>query len=539
MQILESKITSVTVFTDRAQITRLAKIQLSKGENKVAFDKLPTSIETKSVQVTGEGNGVLTDIKFKKIFYEDYPEEKVKTIYDKIKELQKEEKEISDNILISENESNFVENIANKLTSNSEGEKASPILDPEKWIKMVDFYRSKNEKIKRELRELNIRKKDLVEKILNLQKELNQYGNNRSKTKNQVQISLENQEDTEMTLKLTYITYGASWYPFYDLRASTSQKTMNISYNAMITQKTGEDWDNVAINISTAQVQISGKQPELTPWFLDIYKPPVEPAMDDFRKVSRARSMKKKVSKEMLNAKFDDSIIMNEEIMPPAPKMEVRQAKVETGATSVLFNIQGTNTIKSDNTPHKVSITIKDLPAEFTYGTVPKKSQFAYLKTKATNNTDFPFLAGETNIFLDGSFVANSKLQLVAPNEKFTTSLGVDESIKIEYKLINKFEKDKGVFSKKANIVFEYKTTITNNKKSKEKVIIYDQLPVSQHDDIKVELIEPKYKENTDTLKINKQKFIEWHYELEPAQKIEINFSYSVENPHDIKVSGI
>ncbi len=535
MKILESKITAVTVFADRAQITREAKIQLSKGENKVAFDKLPISIEKKSVQVTGEGNGILNDITFKQIYYADYPEEKVKIIYDKIKELQKEDKEISDNMKIAENEGNFVEDIANKLTSNTEGEKSAPILDPEKWIKMVDFYRSKNEKIKGELRNLNIKKEELSEKILILQRELNQYGANRNKTKNQVQISLENQEDTEMILKLSYITYGASWYPFYDLRASTSQKTMNISYNAMITQSTGEDWDDVKINISTAQVQISGKQPELSTWFIDIYRPPVEPPMAEFRDVSRSRSLKKKMSKEKLGGKFDAI----SGAVAPSPKMEIKQAKVETGATSVLFNIQGTNTIKSDNTPHKVSITIKELPAEFTYGTVPKKSQFAYLKTKATNNTDFPFLAGETNIFLDGGFVANSRLQLVAPNETFTTSLGVDESIKVEYKLINKFEKDKGVFSKKANIVFEYKTTITNNKKSKEKIIIYDQLPVSQNDDIKVELLEPKYKEDTDNLKINKQKFIEWHYELEPTQKVEINFSYSVENPQDITVSGI
>ncbi len=402
---------------------------------------------------------------------------------------------------------------------------------------MVDFYRTKNEKIRRELRELNIKKDDLQEKINSLHRELKQYGANRNKTRNQVQISLENEEDTEMILELTYITYGASWYPFYDLRASTSSKKMNISYNAMITQATGEDWNEVGLKISTAQVQISGKQPELSAWYLDIYSPPVERPIA-MRSMMKSSSPKKKmkINKEVIMDKLD--MAMDDAFAPP-PDMKIKQAKVETGATSVLFDIQGTNTIKNDNTPHKVSIAIKELPAEFTYGTVPKKSQFAYLKTKSTNDTDFPFLPGETNIFLDGSFVANSRLQLVAPNEKFTTSLGVDESIKVEYKLINKFEKDKGVFSKKANIVFEYETIITNNKKTKERVVIYDQLPVSQNDDIKVELISPKYKEDTDSLKINKQKFVEWHYELEPAEKVKIEFSYSVESPQDITVSGI
>jgi len=534
MKILEFKITAVTVFTDRAQITRVAKINLSKGENKVAFDKLPKQIEEKSVQVTGRGNAILNDITFKKVFYSDYPEEKVKIIYDKIIELQKEDKKLLDDISIAENEGEFIENIASKLTSENEGGKSAPILDPEKWIKMVDFYRIKNEKLKKELREINNKRTDLQNKIANLQIEFKQYGANRDKTKNQVQISLENEEDAEITLELTYIVYQASWYPFYDLRASTSNKKMNISYNAMITQATGEDWNEVDIKISTAQVQISGKQPELSAWYLDIYKPPTERPMGGMEEMMKSRSPKKKSKRSM--AKMDMSLnAMN----IPEPEIQVKQAKVETGATSVLFDIQGTNTIKSDNNKHKVSITIKELPADFTYGTLPKKSQFAYLKTKSTNNTEFPFLAGETNIFLDGSFVANSRLNLVAPNEKFTTSLGVDEAIKVEYKLINKFEKDKGVFSKKANIVFEYQTVITNNKKSKEKIIIYDQLPVSQNDDIKVELLKPKYKEDNDNLKINKEKFIEWYYELEPAEKVEIDFSYSVESPQDIKVSGI
>jgi len=90
-----------------------------------------------------------------------------------------------------------------------------------------------------------------------------------------------------------------------------------------------------------------------------------------------------------------------------------------------------------------------------TYTIVPKLSQYAFLTAKIKNTSEYPFLPGETNIFLDGSFVATSNLKLVVPSEEFETSLGIDEGIKVDYKLIKKYEKNKGLISKKNNIVFE------------------------------------------------------------------------------------
>ena len=539
MKTLKSKITAVTIFADRAQITRTAKITLAKGEHTVAFSDLPKSIEQKSIQVAGQGEAVLNDIKFKKVYFEEIQDERLKIIYENIEAINKELKINDDKLVHAQKEKELVEKIAERSTSVSEKEPVAPVLDPEKWLKMVNFYRTKLKDIAQEMRELNQKRKELKNKIAKLNKEIKQLGNNRGKMKNQVQVVLQNNSDKELTLILTYIVYGATWYPIYDLRVSTEEKNMDISYNAMVEQNTGEDWENIKINLSTAQVQISGKQPELSPWYIDIYRPAPPPLPKRvMSKKMKSGFLKKSLMSE--EKKLMDSFDMDmDDDAPGEPNIEIPQAKVETGATSVLFNIAGTNTIKSEKLPHKLSIILKELPAEFTYATVPKLSQYAYLKAKVTNTTDFPFLAGESNIFLDGSFVATSYLKLVAPSEEFTTSLGVDEGMKVEYKLIKKYEKSKGLISKKRNLNFEYQLIITNNKKHKEKIIIHDQLPISQNDDIKVELISPKYKEDTDSLKLDKQKFIKWIYEIESKEKLEIDFIYAVESPKDEEISGI
>jgi uncharacterized protein (TIGR02231 family) len=148
-------------------------------------------------------------------------------------------------------------------------------------------------------------------------------------------------------------------------------------------------------------------------------------------------------------------------------------------------------------------------------------------------------LAGNLNIFLDNRFVASSAIKLIAPNQEFKTSLGIDEAIQIEYKLVNKFSKDEGIFSKKSRIVFEYSFDIVNHKKIEGLIFIKDQLPISQNQDISVDLIEPKYKEDTPSLRKFNDGILEWKYVIKPGEKVVFGLKFFVEFPKDLEISGL
>ena len=219
--------------------------------------------------------------------------------------------------------------------------------------------------------------------------------------------------------------------------------------------------------------------------------------------------------------------------------MQIQEAAVETKATSVVFVVNGNNTINSDNLPHKVTIAIHDFPAYFRYSTVPKLAPYAYLKAKVKNESTFPFLPGETNVFLDNNFVANAYMDPVAPLEEFWTFLGVDEGMKVVYKFIGKYEKNEGIISKKTKIIYEYLTVITNHKKTDEEIVVWDQLPISGNEHILVTLIEPKYDKNTDLLKMDSHKNMEWFFKPKAGEKIEIPFKFSVDYPKDSRIIGL
>ncbi|MBU1076052.1 MAG: mucoidy inhibitor MuiA family protein [Spirochaetes bacterium] len=533
-----SKVTQITVFTDRAQIQRSAKEKLTKGEHLLLFDDLPQDIEQNSIQVNGEGKALIKDVKFKTKELSQIPEANFKILYNKRLELEDSLKDLNNKIEHARKEKQFVEKIAERLTHATE--KSAPLeLNPDKWVKMVGFYRMKQDQLDIEISEVEKGKRIVKDELDKTVRQINGSGSGGGKSKNQVEVILEMKEEGSIKLDLSYIVYGPGWYPVYDLRVSTKTKKMNITYNALVQQDTGEAWDNVHLMLSTAQPNISGQQPELTPWHLNIYYPEVYKS--NIAAPAPSISAKRKESKAQMfagSAEGEADEIMDASAIAE-PEMEIPETVVETKATSVVFAVSGTNTIKDDNLPHKVTIMVNEFPAQFRYSTVPKLAPYAYLKAKVKNKTDYPFLEGESNVFLDSNFVANARLDLIAPDEEFWTFLGVDEGMKVEHKFLKKYQKDEGVFAKKNKFIYEYQIQITSNKKSEEELVVWDQFPISNSQEIEVELLDPQYKKDSPSLKKNEYNYLEWFFKVKPAQKIKIPFKFSVSYPRDKTISGL
>lgn len=534
---LDSSVTSVTVYSNRAMVTRRATAKQSSGISSFVFKDLPQNIERKSIQLNGFGNAVIKDINFSTENFVEIPDDLKKTLTESEIEIEDKIRVIDDSISRIKKEQSFIEAIAGKLTSHEESER--PVeLDPEKWMKMVTFYSEKLEKIYDEIRVYEKSKRSLYSELGKIKRDLGNLGTDK-KQRNQVEASVESTEDAEVILELSYIVHGPSWIPLYDLRVSTDEKTMTVTYNALVKQNSSESWTEAEIRLSTAQAHISAEEPELSPWRLSLIEPfrarslppqPLEePALDEI-------DMSLSLSQEEPEELYD---ITGSKIPDMEIPMETVSAGAETKSTSVVFHVPGTSTVNNDNNPQKIQVLKREFPAEFRYSSVPKLSPYAYLKAKVVNDTDFPFLPGETNVFLDNNFVANGKLDLVVPTEEFWTSLGIDEGMKVEYKFLKKFQKKEGVVSKKTVIIYQYEIVVTNNKKNIEEISIQDQIPISGNQEININLIEPKYKDDTDKLKKNEHDYIEWKFKPKPGEKIEIPFSFSVEYPKGKEISGL
>jgi len=530
---ISSDVSAVTVYTDRALVTRTAGFTTEEGEHKYIFDNLPDSIEQKSIQVSGTGEAMLRDVKFSEVYFSDIPDDKVKVLDKDLKSLEDELVAISDKIKQAEKEKEFVESIAKKLTAQTK-ETNSGQLDPDKWVKMVEFYRSKMVELDNEIRKAEQQQRNLENEKEKIENTIASLGHSQ-KIRNRVEVIVEVSKTTDVSLDLSYIVHGPGWSPYYDLRVDSETKNMNVIYNAMVRQNTSESWDDVSISLSTAQPNISGQQPELSPWYLDNYVQNEDFDRSRMNKSSVLAKRKESMA-QMMPAEAKELV---EEMIMASPMVAKPASTVESMATSVVFVIAGKSNIGNDGDGHKVTIIMQDFPATFRYSCIPKHSTYAYLKAQVRNTTDYPFLSGPTNIFLDNNFVSNAHMNLVAPNEEFWTYLGIDEGIKIEHKFLKRHQKQAGVFSKTNNFVYEYLIEVTNNKKTKEDIVVWDQLPVSNHEKIAVKLMSPALKENDDSFKMNEFKYLEWFYQPKAGEQFQIPLKFSVEYPQEMNVTGL
>jgi uncharacterized protein (TIGR02231 family) len=530
---VESRITAVTVFNDRAEITRTASVTLEKGEQSLLFDSLPESIDERSVQVKGSGDLLLKDVRLRPVFFDEHPDADIRALKEEEQALLDRLGEMDDRISLAGKERVFIENIAGRLTAVTESsEPVEP--DPEKWTRMVEFYRTRIGTLDAEVRGVQAEKRPVQQKLERIRREIEAAGTQRRREKRQLEVALLAESPGVTELQLIYMVLGPAWEPLYDLRVSTDGGTMSLAYHALIRQNTGEDWDGVETRLSTARPGIHGQQPELGPWFLDFFTP--RPAPAPMLRAAAGSAQPDRSMKQMFEPQMEKE---EDGLMESAPLLGAPGSTVQTGATSVVFSVSGKNSVKSDNNQYRVTVLLRDFPARFRYSAVPKLAPFAYLKAKVVNDTEYPFLPGATNVFLDGNFVARSSMELVAPSEEFWTSLGVDEGMKIEHRLLRRFEMQEGVFGKTVKLVYEYRITATNRKRAQVELVLWDQLPVSGNENIRVTLLEPDYKKDSEALKIDEHSYIEWFFRPKPGEEIKVPFRYSVEYPRNSTVRGL
>ena len=536
-----AKIARVTVYADRAEVVRRFATTLPAGEHALVFDALPGETDLSSVRVTGQGSFSLVDIRAETIQTLEVTDTQVRELSAKLKAEQVKLQEVTQAQTRNAQRRASLDKVLGRLTAVGK-ESANPDLDPAKWAGYLTYHVESLAKLDQETLGLKGRDDALRAEINRLERELIQLNGNRTKYRNVARVKIEVTQAGPQEFELTYVVAGPSWSPHYDVRADTVAKKLTVAYQAQVRQRTGEDWLGVSLRLSTAQPGVGGREPELAPWALYKAEPVVatgavvlmdESGLAAAAKPTAATATRRSLAKQA--AQTADAGIAS----PPAPAMEVASATVQAGATAALFQVPRAYDIPSDPKSVKVALTEQTFFASFRHSCVPKLSPNVYLKAQAVNASDYPFLPGPTAVFLDGAYVAAASMDLVPAGQEFVTFLGVDQTVKVERRVLARREEVTGVFGKKTHrTVHDLLFKVTNGKQADIDLAVGDQLPLSNHDAIKVVLEEPRYEKDTEALKLNEQKFLEWRLRLGAGDKLDLPFRFAVERPEDVIVVG-
>ncbi|MCX6919248.1 MAG: mucoidy inhibitor MuiA family protein [Verrucomicrobia bacterium] len=542
----DAKPREVTVYADRAEVVRIFKGDLAAGDQSLLFDDLPANVDFASIRVEGTGAFTLIDIRPETVQVKEVANEAIRALQAKIQAQELVQKELA----LAEGRVAFrrsaLDKVLGRLTSVGK-ESANPEMDPLKWAAYLDFQAEQQVALDKEATDLAKRVKESRQLVDTYNREISALNGNQSRSRNLAHVNLEVKAAGPAEVRLSYVVHGPSWKPVYDLRADTKVKTLEITYHAELRQSTGEDWQGVSLKLSTAEPSVGGREPEMSPWFLSKAEPV---ALEELRKDSdglnrRSLVVAGRIAGEKQNfvaANGGNGFQANEFGTKAEAKLAdatVSTAAVVAGGTAATYVIERTTDIKSDNKLAKVTVMRLLLPSTYRHSCVPKLSSYVYLKTHATNKSDFTLLPGRTSVFLDGAFVANASMDLVPAGQEFWTFLGVDQSVSVERKELARREESSGLFGKKTlRTVFDQVFKVKNGKATEIDLVIWDQLPMGDHEDIKVVLEEPKYEKDSESFKMNESKYVEWRHAVKAGEKRDVPYRFAIERPEDMQVLG-
>lgn len=525
----DSKITAVTVFPDRAGVTRQASVNLSKGQHAVEIAPLPSGVEPASLTAKGLGEAEVTlyGVRLATRQRETAQDPRVGDLEEHIRNATQQQQEHRNLKQVLKEEREYLASIqaaSSRQISKDLVTKSPNASDVAALLEFLDDALLKT--FKRE-QEADIELEELAREIDKLERELNRLIEGRRREETVVLVDLEARKGGSFRLEVSYRVPGAAWEPAYEARASTGADQIELATSALVRQQTGEDWNDVALMVSTARPALAGSMPELEPWFLRPWEPvPLG---------GRMALMK-------AEAKLADSAEMaqNAPEAPPAPEeTEARPAyaTAETAGPTVTFRLPKPATIPADWQPHKAPITSAQLDAALAYQATPRLLPHAFLRAKVTNTTEALYLAGPVSVFLDGTFVATSLLTQVAPGETFDLYLGVDERVPIERKTLKERVEVSllpGLRGKTKSTEYEFLTRIENFTGRRITVTVFDQIPVSEREEIIVESVQ--YEPPNVEKDPEKPGVFSWTVELLPDQKQELRLSYRLRHPVDMQV---
>lgn len=260
---IPSKIKEVTVYLSGASITRTAECNLVYGTSEITLTGLSTKIDESSIQISGlQAVSILSmsyDINFMPVV------EDTSTSLP----LQQRLNAIESEIALLKNTISGLEEEEQVIYANRSVSARTQGLSLEKLKEISTYYRQRITAIKNEIFGANFEIKRLNDETRTIQKQMAELNNTPEKEQGEIKIKFDAPVASKLNLCISYQVQDAGWIPNYDIKSEDIDTPLSLSYKAHVYQKTGNDWDNVKITLSTGNPNVNVAKPNLGTKFLN------------------------------------------------------------------------------------------------------------------------------------------------------------------------------------------------------------------------------------------------------------------------------
>jgi len=513
----QSRIDDVLVYPGGAQVTRLATV--AAGARELVLNCLTARFDPDSLQVDAPAGVNLGPVQVETLPRERAPECATSPLDEQLRKLQVQRDALSA-------ESAALDTSLGYLKALGSGEaRATPATG---IAAMADS-------IRRTAQEALLRQSQLARQLEELDKQIAPLKGERDRLAaanpqwRSLRVRLSMAKEAE--LKLSYRITQASWAPSYRALLDTASGGLTLERLAQVSQQSGEDWKNVKLRLSTAQVALKAGQSLPRPWQLDITKgrvmeapAPVAPAAMDTAIVGGRRAA--------LRDEIVDSISV--EHAGALPSFDVNRVE---GSYATEFTLPLRVSVDSGTQHASLTLGSEKLQSKVLARVQPQAEAAAYLVADLTKPAG-AWPRGNVQLVRDGALVGSSTLNVVGSDERLELPFGRDESLRVLVEPEQRNAGNTGFIGARAEHRYGRAWVVENRHPAGSVTLqLVEAAPVSQHEDIKVQT---QFSPAPTTQAWHKRPgLVLWEQPLAAGASQRFTADYVISAPKEAQVTGL
>jgi uncharacterized protein (TIGR02231 family) len=530
-QPVASKITEVTVYADRAQVTRVALVNLPAETIRLTFAKLPGWLDEGSVRVglVPADAGQILDVQVRRTYLARASDQEFQNAEAAVGEISDQTAALDDEKGVLEAQSKQVDGIRMFALDKLPKDMATREVKPAEYGQAVDFIVESLRKIAAAKRDIEKRRRELQPELTARQRKLEELRQRAQLEQRSVVVTVQGAAKPA-TLSLSYLLPGATWEPVHELRAAPDAKVINLASYAVVMQTSGEDWTGVALSLSTQKSTETMKIPELEALIVGGLKLPrlLAGGRNSFQEASKNWEAQNLFWSDLVNpdqARQEEFRRNRAAQLSNVKRVEQLFDTLQQRGTTAHFPALGAQTVRSDGRPVRVPLSQVELAAQPRLIAAPEMSLNAARTVALTNTTKQPLLPGRVSLFLGGAFLGLTETEFAAPGEDFSLYLGVADQVKLTRTL----DKKRSALIRggaKTRMQVSFIVAIENLSDQALALQLTDRVPVSETDEVRITgvKIQPDGKPDTKGL-------LHWDLNLAAKQAKEFRIEYVLEYP--------
>jgi len=496
-------VTAVVVYPDRAQVTR--EVSIPCGPRAVApFEALPPSADMSSLRAhsdVGTVEGVRAEERPRDKAFAADRQKLDDALHSLSQEIATQEALLQRGLRMESLATRYDEVAVGQI--NRELALSKP--DVKAWGVAFDAALATRLKAAEDQVAASIRLRELSRKREELLRKQSFLGAAARRSEYRADVQVNCPTGQQARVELSYLVGGAAWQPSYEARADETQKAVELSTYATVSQSTGENWSQARLTLSTAQARQDATPPELR--VLRIF-------------AEQAVTQKVLVRREETRTHAEGSGGATLPATPPA-------LKAASQGLSVQLAVPELSDVPGDGRPSRVFVGKARLAARFAYSAAPKLLPFVFRVAELDNTGAFPLLPGPLDAFRDG-FVARYGLERVPEGGRFHLTFGIEEGLRVRRVVAHEMKVDAGLFNSAQRYHYDYLFELENLRPRAVEVELSEHIPVSELEDVPVTLEE----KTTAGYGLQAEEgLLSWHVKLGPGETRKLGLTYRIDVP--------